>query len=196
MTDRGKDVAEAARLARQAAELGWDDAVALWTAGLALAFVVGDLDDGAAFTDRALALNPNLAWAWLYSGWVNVWIGEPEVAIQRFARAMRLSPQDPLFFQMQAGTAMAHLFAGRYAEAATWAETAVRDRRSFLPLLCTAAASSALAGRAVEASKAMARLRQLDPNLRLSNLKDLLTLRRPADVAKWESGLREAGLPE
>jgi hypothetical protein len=37
--------------------------------------------------DRALALNPNLAWAWLYSGWVNVWIGEPEIAIQRFARA-------------------------------------------------------------------------------------------------------------
>ena len=31
------------------------------TAGIALAFVVGDLDDGAAFIDRALVLNPNLA---------------------------------------------------------------------------------------------------------------------------------------
>jgi TolB-like protein len=197
MADRAKEIAEAARLARQAADLGWDDPVALWTAGLALAFVVGDLDDGAAFTDRALALNPNLAWAWLFSGWIKVWIGEPEVAIQRFARAMRLSPQDPLFFQMQAGTALAHFFAGRYDDAATWAEAAVRDRRSFLPLLCTAAASDALAGRTVEAGKAMARLRQLDPDLRLSNLKDhLFTLRRPADIAKWEEGLQRAGLPE
>ena len=196
VTDRAKEISEAARLARRAAELGGDDAVALWTAGMALGYVVGDLDDGAAFTDRALALNPNLATAWLFSGWVKVWIGEPEVAIERLARAMRLSPQDPLFFQMQAATAAAHFFAGRYDEASTWAEAAVRDQRSFLLVLCTAAASNAFAGRTVEAGKAMARLRQLDPELRLSSLKDLLTLRRPEDIAKWEEGLRKAGLPE
>jgi TolB-like protein/Tfp pilus assembly protein PilF len=196
MTDRAKEVAEATRLARQAAELGRDDPVALWTAGLTLAFVVGDLDSGATLTDRALALNPNLASAWLFSGWVNVWMGEPEIAIQRFARAMRMNPQDPLFFQMQAGTALAHFFASRYAEASTWAEMAVREHRSFLLVLCTAAASDAFAGRAVEAGRAMARLRQDDPDLRLSNLRDLLTLRRPEDFAKWEEGLRRAGLPE
>jgi TolB-like protein/Tfp pilus assembly protein PilF len=196
VTNRAKEVAEAARLARRAAELGRDDAVALCTAGLALAFVVGDLDSGATLTDRALALSPNLAWPLLFSGWVNVWIGEPEVAIQRFARAMRLNPQDPLFFQMQAGTASAHFFAGRYAEASTWAETAVRDQPNFLLAWCTAAASNALAGRTVEAGRAMARLRQLDPELRLSNLEDLLTLRQPEHIAKWGEGLRRAGLPE
>jgi TolB-like protein/DNA-binding SARP family transcriptional activator len=195
-TDRAKEVAEAERLARLAAELGRDDPVAMWSAGLALAFVVGDLEGGANLTDRALALNPNLAWALLFSGWVQVWIGEPEVAIERFARAMRLSPQDPLFFQMQAGTALAHFCASRYSEASTWAEAAVREQRSFLLVLCTAAASNALAGRAVEAAKAMTRLRQLDPNLRLSNIRDLLTLRRLSDIAKWEEGLRKAGLPE
>ena len=163
------------------------------------------VEGGANLTDRALALNPNLAWALLFSGWVQVWIGEPEVAIERFARAMRLSPQDPLFFQMQAGTALAHFCAGRYSEASTWAEAAVREQRSFLLVLCTAAASNALAGRAArrvrvdvahDAGKAMTRLRQLDPNLRLSNIRNLLTLRRPSDIAKWEEGLRNAGLPE
>ena len=44
-----------------AAELGRDDAVALCAAGSALVVVAGDLDDGAALIDRALALNPNLA---------------------------------------------------------------------------------------------------------------------------------------
>ena len=81
VTDRTGD-REAERLARRAAELGRDDAVALYTAGIALVFVAGDLDDGAALIDRALVLNPNLAWAWLFSGWTKVWLGEPEAAIE------------------------------------------------------------------------------------------------------------------
>ena len=196
MTDRERDVAEAGRLARRAAELGRDDAVALYTAGMALAYVVGDLDDGAALIDRALALNPNLAWAWLHSGWVRAWIGEPEVAIEHEARAMRLSPHDPLFFNMQAATALAHFFAGRYAEASSWAEMAIRDQPNHIIAVSTAAASGALAGRLAQMQRAMARLRQLDPALRISNLKDLFPIRRSEDFARWADGLRRAGLPE
>ncbi len=61
MTDRGKEIAETARLARRATELGSDDAVALSRGAHALAFVVGDLDAAATFADRALVLNPNLS---------------------------------------------------------------------------------------------------------------------------------------
>ena len=61
MTDRVQEIAEAARLARRAVELGKDDAVALARGGHALGYVVGDLDSGVAFIDRALLLNPNLA---------------------------------------------------------------------------------------------------------------------------------------
>jgi len=32
--------------------------------------------------------------------------------------------------------------------------------------------------------------------LRISNLKDVLPLRRPEDLAKFADGLRKAGLPE
>ena len=63
-TDRLEETVETTRLARRAVDLGKEDAVALSTGGFALAFVVGDLDDGAACIDRALALNPNLAAAW------------------------------------------------------------------------------------------------------------------------------------
>jgi len=59
-----------------------------------------------------------------------------------------------------------------------------------------ATASAALAGRVPEAEKAMTRLRQLNPALRLSNLKDLLPFRRPEDFDRWSMGLRKAGLPE
>ena len=68
VTDRKQDVAEATRLARRAVELGKNDAVALCTAGFALADVADEVEDGDAYLERALALNPNLAIAWLFSG--------------------------------------------------------------------------------------------------------------------------------
>src|ERR1019366_4450240 len=72
MTDRERETVETEQLARKAARLGGNDAVALSQAGFALAFVVGALDDGAALIDRALVLNPNQATAWRFSGYVRV----------------------------------------------------------------------------------------------------------------------------
>jgi TolB-like protein len=68
-----KEITEATRLARRAVELGQEDAVALTIGGIALAYVGGDVEDGAAAIDRALVLNPNLAAAWHFSGWVRVY---------------------------------------------------------------------------------------------------------------------------
>ena len=115
--------------------------------------------------------------------------------MEHAARAMRLSPQDPQMFAMQTATALAHFFAGRYGEASSWAETAVREQSNFLVSRCVAAASGALAGRLAEAEKAMAHLRELNPALRLSNIRDLVPLRRSEDFNRWAEGLRIAGLP-
>jgi tetratricopeptide (TPR) repeat protein len=90
--DRVEDIAETERLARRAADLGPDDAVALCTAGIGLSFVVGNSEDGADLIDRALELNPNLAAAWLFSGWVKVWLGEPDAAIEHLAAEPARSP--------------------------------------------------------------------------------------------------------
>jgi tetratricopeptide (TPR) repeat protein len=194
--DRDGEIVETTRLARRAADLGRDDAVALGTAGMALGYVVGDLDACAHLIDRALALNPNLAWAWLFSGWTKIWRGEPEGALEDVARAMRLSPHDPQFFNMQAAAGMAHLFAGRYGEAFSWAEMSVRDNPHHVLAACTAAAASALARRMPEAQRAGARLRELDPSLRVSNLEKFIPLRRSEDFARLAEGLRGAGLPK
>jgi tetratricopeptide (TPR) repeat protein len=196
MVDRAQESAETERLARRAIALGKDDAVALCTAGIALAYVLGEHEHGAALMERALALNPNWASAWLFSGWGKVWLGDPEGAIEHVARAMRLSPQDPQIFNAQAATAAAHFFAGRYAEASSWAEVAVREQPDHFIATCVAAASCALAGQAAGAQKAMARLRQHDPDLRISNLGDLFPISRPQDFARWAEGMRRAGLPD
>jgi len=195
--DREREVTETRRLAQRAVELGKDDAFALCWAGNALAYVAGELDDGVAFIDRALALNPNLARAWNLSGWARIWLGQPEIALDHLARAMRLSPLDPAAHATLSATAHAHFFVGRYDEASSWAAEALRANPSWTPALRIAAASHALAGRAEEATKACRRLQQLHPTLRVSNFRETLgPYRRPEDLARHEEGLRKAGLPE
>jgi hypothetical protein len=39
-------------------------------------------------------------------------------------------------------------------------------------------------------------VRQIDPQLRLSNLKEVISYLQPAVFVRWEEGLRLAGLPE
>ena len=124
VVDRAAEIVEAERLARRAAALGRDDAVAQGGAGIALAFVVGDIESGTSCIDRALQLNPNFAWGWLFSAWTRIWSGDHVTGLDHAARAMRLSPADPHMFSMRTATAVAHFFAGRDQEALSWAETA------------------------------------------------------------------------
>jgi hypothetical protein len=42
----------------------------------------------------------------------------------------------------------------------------------------------------------MAQMRELDPALQISNLADLLPLRRAGDFATWAEALRKARLPD
>jgi adenylate cyclase len=196
MTDRPREIAEGARLARQAVELGGDDAVALTRSGHALGHLAGDVDGGIALIDRALVLNPNLASAWFLGGFLRAWNGEPDGAIEHFARAMRLSPLDPEMYRMQAGMAVAHLFARRFDTASSWAEKSLRHMPNFLMVVGVIAASHALAGRMDEAQRAISHLRQLDPTLRISSLADWLPIRRQKDLATFADGLRRAGMLE
>ncbi|HEY1386677.1 MAG TPA: BTAD domain-containing putative transcriptional regulator [Dongiaceae bacterium] len=194
--DRERDIAEAAGYAWRAVQAGNNDPVALTTAGIALAYVVGDLDNGDAMIERSLALNPNWAWSWLFSGWAKNWLGESEAALDRIHRAMRMSPQDPQFFNMQTGAAWAHFTAGRLADTITWARAALRGRPDYVTALRLLAASSALLGELEEARSVMARLRELDPGARVSTIRQRDPLRQPEHVARLAEGLRLAGLPE
>jgi adenylate cyclase len=163
--------------------------------GFALARVAGEVEDGAAFIDQAPILNPNLAAGWLLSGWVNGYLGKYEITIERATRSIRLSPLDPFTFIAYTAIGGAHLRAGRYDEASSWAEKGLRQA-NWAGAARVAAASHALAGRLDQAHKAMARLRQIDPTLRVSDLKHTFPFRRPEDLASYEEGLRKAGLPE
>src|SRR5262249_31380272 len=92
LTDPEREIAEGTRLARHAVEFGQNDAVALATGAHALAHLARDLDSSIALLDRALMLDPNLAFGWYLGGYVRIWRGQPDEAVDRIGRAMRLNP--------------------------------------------------------------------------------------------------------
>jgi tetratricopeptide (TPR) repeat protein len=188
---RDEEKPEAERVAQRAIKLGKNDADALSYGAFALGYVIGRLDEAIDYIEQALTINPNLAIAWAFSAWLRTWQGDVERAIDHGSRGMRLNPRDPFINIARAATACALLFAGRDEEAWSWAEKAARDRPNATNLRMVAIAAS-YTGRQLEAKRAIA----VDPALRVSHIRHLLPIRRPEHLAKYEEGLRKAGLPE
>jgi TolB-like protein len=196
MVDRAAERTETERLARLGADLGRTDAVALAWSAHALAHVVGDIRAGIALIDHALRLNPNLAVAWQRSGWIRVYAGECEVAIEHLRTAMRLSPLDPLMHLAYSATAFGYFLLGDVDQSSAWSDRALQMRPDWPVALRVSAMSHALAGRDRLAQQAMTRLRALQPALRLSNLHEQMYLDRPEHMEKFVAAMRKAGLPE
>jgi adenylate cyclase len=188
--------AEVRRLARRAIELDKDDPTVLAMAGFALAYVVGEVEEGAALVSRATNLNPNLAIARNWRGWAHLWLGDVDAAIEQLQVALRLSPLDPQIFTVQTGLAFAHFFAGHNADATSWATTAVRQQRNFFTAQFILAACHAMSGRVEEAQEDCARLMQLNPTLSISKIKDRTPFRRTEDIERLAQAFRIAGMPE
>ncbi len=189
------DLAEGARLARRAVELGQDDAVALARSGHALAHLTRELDDSMALLDRALVLDSNLAAGWYLSGFVRVWRGESDAAIEAISHGMRLSPLGADVFQMEIGIVMAQVLAGRAEAALDSADRVSRHATDFALPIAIIAACYAQAGRRGEAKRAIQQVNRIDPSLRLSHIDEWLPFRRAEDLKTFAGALRDAGLP-
>jgi len=187
---------EVSRLWQIVARLGQDDSVALGEAAWAVAYLLHDLDSARQLIDRALELNPNLATAWANSGWINIWQGHPDLAIEHLGRAERL---DPGSLRLTSFAAMAHarFFLGEYDKALGLAERMLRHSPDAHVCLRVGAASAAFGGRIDTAHQLAARLQAIDPPFRVSRLREYLgPYQTSALVEKYAEGLRRAGLPE
>jgi len=177
-----------------------DDPMALLLGGAGLVYGGGELENGIAYVDRALVLNPNLALAWSVSGWGSAYLGEHAEAVVRFDSAIRLSPHDLLARHFYTGMAFAHLIAGRYDEAVSWARKAVLEKPDWAATVRAEVIACALSGKTEETRDALARLRSIDPDYRLSHVEGRRGVaspwRRAEDRALFMTGLRLAGLPE
>jgi TolB-like protein/class 3 adenylate cyclase/Flp pilus assembly protein TadD len=190
------DGAEAVALAKDALERGKDDPDTLSMAAFTLSFFGGEHDVAATAIERALALNPNSAQAWMMCGLVRCYRGQPDPAIEAFRQAMRLSPLDSLGRLFTAGIALAHMVAGRYEESADWAERTLRQAPGHTISLLGKAVACAHLDRIEEARNAISQLLEVQPWLTIAWFRASV-MRYPSEIrARYVAGLRKAGMPE
>jgi TolB-like protein/class 3 adenylate cyclase/Tfp pilus assembly protein PilF len=196
--DRAHDIVEAERVSRLALSLDRTDARVLAFAGHTLRFVAGHSVEGLALLDQAVRLDPNFATGWGWRAAAKNAFGQPEQAIKDLERALRLSPLDVSIFLPQGQMAISHFLCDRYDDACSWAVTSLQSRPNHLTALLVLMAAQAMAGRLDAARRATAMYLHLNPAARLSNMMDQLgsLFQQDEIVAKFERGLRLAGLPE
>jgi TolB-like protein/Tfp pilus assembly protein PilF len=196
VTEPEHEISETRRLARRALELDKDDPTVLTNAGWGLAFVVGELEEGAALLLRAISLDPNNVAARIWSGWTQIYVGNLEATIEHCHAALRLTPLNPHTFLARQGIAFAHFLAGRYDESLVWATKAMRLQPNFIGIYRIAMGCHVMSGRIEEARQVCAHVMLMNPNQRVSALKDLHPRLKPEHLKRMEDAYRIAGMPE
>jgi len=191
------DVGEACGLARQALEAERDDAETIWQAAMTLFRLAGETALAAAALDRALALNPNAAHAWMARGNIHASRNQPEAAIEAIERARRLSPFDRYSFFYAFTIAMAHFGARRFDQAAEWADRALHDQPRLASAMRLKVAALAYLGDLDEARAELTRLLAIDPKVTIAGYRAYAAhFLAPAALELQITGLRLAGMPE
>jgi adenylate cyclase len=145
--------------------------------------------------EKALMLDPNSAWAWNRSGWLESYLDRADTAIEHFQRAVRLSPFDPMNFNAFIGIGAAHFVAGRYPETVLWFEKGLLEQPSATWVYRNLVPAYALLGREAEARAGLSRLLQEYPDLTISKVMSALVFSQPT-LDRMAEGLRLAGMPE
>jgi adenylate cyclase len=182
----------AVALAARAATLDDNDPWAHLALGYA-AFVRRQTSVATAEFRRAIALNPNFAAANGYLGWALAFDGQSDQAIAHLEEAIRMSPHDPQNAIFNAGFAAAHYLAGRYAKAVEYSSTALQQRSAFTAGYRIHCASLAQNGQIDEARAALARLKELQPDISIAWIEQNVPY-QPGPMAKFLEGMRLAGL--
>ena len=147
-------------LAGRATRNAGDDAETLGRAAYVFAYCGEDIDAATALMDRSLRINPSFASGWHWSGWLRLWAGSPDVAIDHFERALRLDPRDSRGIIL-AANGIAHFFARRLHQARTMLLLSLQQHPDWVPTNRFLAACYAHLGELDEAKIIINRLRAL-----------------------------------
>ena len=152
-----------------------------------LAHLGEDINVALALIDRALALNPNFARGWYWSGILRYLSGQPALSLEHFEKYLRLSPRDrwPAYL---VGIGIALFLCRRFDEAAAKLQAALQELPSFTPIYRFLASCYAHMGRLDEARELVKRLRLITPFV----VTDFSRYRNPEQRELILSGLRLA----
>ncbi len=192
------DISEAQAMARSLAEraaaMSGDDPFILAVLGAVHTFV-RNLGTARVVLERAVALDPNAAWAWSRLGWLENYADQPNKAIGNFERALRLSPIDPMNFNNLVGIGSAHEVAQEYDKATSFYRRALEERPNASWIYRNLAASLSGAGRVEEAKQVFVELIRNYPDLTVTKFKQAMIF-SPVVLNRMAENLRKLGLPD
>jgi DNA-binding SARP family transcriptional activator len=160
------------------------------------AFFHKDFDSALHYFDRALRLNPNLAFNWAFSSGTYCYAGEPEEALRRLARYRELAPFDPFYFWFENFFTIAYMFKGDYAQAVTVGRRAVKANPEFSNGYKPLIAALGHLGLVEEARPYVKKLLDLEPKFTVRRFAKTYPIKKDCDRERYMDGLRKAGVPE
>ncbi len=193
--DTVHDTAQAHRLSAAALERDETDSLVLTVCGLVAGYLDKDLHSAISYLDRALAINPSEASAWVWSTSTHAWLGQGEEAVRRSERAMALSPFDPRMYTFASIAGTANVVAGHYDKAIECCRQSLRLNRMFASTHRILAISLALAGDLEGARQAAANLLGLEPGLTVERFRARYPGNQSAHIDPFCEALAMAGVP-
>ena len=146
-----------ADLAHRAIRAGRDDARALAMASVALIFCDEPTERCIELIERALTLSPSNAHNWGTSGWVRLYAGQAETALECFHKALRLSPR--VRSGVWVGIGNAYFMARRLDEAEATLRRSLESQAQWPPTYRILASCYAHMGRIDDARATLDKLR-------------------------------------
>jgi adenylate cyclase len=186
--------AKARAMAERAAELSGDDPIVLAILGAVHTFV-RNFGTARVLLDRAVALDPNAAWAWSRLGWVETYSDRPQEAIGHFERALRLSPLDPMNFNNYVGLGSAYQVVGEFDKSAAYFQRALQERPNAKWIYRNLAPALAGAGRNDEAKLAFDEMLRAYPDLTITKFKQAMVF-SPDALERMAVHMRKLGMRE
>jgi len=183
----------ASRLAAEAYDLAPDDALTLTLSSGALV-LLHQLEAADWRLERALAVDPWLAYGWIRRGWMSAYLGDSDGAIRELRMALHLMPFEPLRHITCIGIGCAHFVAERYDRAALWVRSGVEAYPQSYWAQRVAVAAVALTGARAEARRMGRQLMRKEPNLTASQARRAWPF-TPRFMSCLGEGLEIAGLP-
>jgi len=177
--------------AQKAVELDPGDGRNYWALGYMRLWIMRQHEKAIAEYERALTLNPNDADLLADWGFSLAILGRAEESLELIAKAMRLNPHYPDWYDWALGTAYYNV--RRYDEAIAALQRMQNhnvDSSSYL------AASYAQLGRIEEAQPEVEKIIELDPEFSIADWAEKQPYPNQADLDHYIDGLRKAGLPE
>jgi Flp pilus assembly protein TadD len=114
-------------LVRRGLLVSGDDPNVLSKAAYALGYFGEEIDTAIALLD-GLELNPSSACGWQCSGWLRLWAGQPDLAIEHFETSLRLNPGEQRANPFM-GIGVAHFLPRRFEEARATLHQSLQESR-------------------------------------------------------------------